>query len=459
MRSNPAINLLGSHKKNLMGKAATLDPVRFAEFYLNHKTWAGQREMLESVAKYPRVAVKACHASSKTFTAAELLLWWISRYKDNAVVLTTSPTGRQVEALLWGEVRKTLASDIRVNFPQSNLAEIKISESRRAIGFSTSPENSGVNIAGFHGANVLVIIDEAIGVEGPIWDAIEGARAGGNVHQLVLFNPTIPSGPVYDICTRQRGQWHIITIDAFDTPNLRCACINTKTKQPERHPDFTMKLLRSLPPGLNEKDLSLFSHAPWPELITRYWVYEMYWKYGEDSAFWEARVRGQFPQQGEDSLYSLTKLEAARGNVVDDGRARVIVGIDVAGPGKDETTICVRAGANIIAHRAWNERDAERAQGAVVNFVAPFKNRVQCINVDVTGIGHYFPMALRAQGYLIRSVNFGAGPREQGQALGGAVREPESRAVLAHPRGAGAWTDSWARRRDDQSGGAGQIFL
>ena len=44
MRSNPAINLLGSHKKNLMGKAATPDPVRFAEFYLNHKTWAGQCE-------------------------------------------------------------------------------------------------------------------------------------------------------------------------------------------------------------------------------------------------------------------------------------------------------------------------------------------------------------------------------------------------------------------------------
>ena len=95
---------------------------------------------------------------------------------------------------------------------------------------------------------------------------------------------------------------------------------------------------------------------------------------------------------------------------MDDGRARVIVGIDVAGPGKDETTICVRAGNNIIAHKEWNERDAERAQGAVVAFVAPFKSRVQCINVDVTGIGHYFPVAFRKEGYVIQSVNFGAGP-------------------------------------------------
>jgi len=31
-------------------------------------------------------------------------------------------------------------------------------------------------------------------------------------------------------------------------------------------------------------------------LITRRWVYETPRKYGEGSAFWQARVRGQFPK-------------------------------------------------------------------------------------------------------------------------------------------------------------------
>src|ERR1035437_3427968 len=194
---------------------------------------------------------------------------------------------------------------------------------------------------GFHGAHVLVIIDEATGVEGPIWEAIEGARAGGDVRQLVLCNPVVPSGPVYEIFTRQRAQWHTITIDAFDTPNLKCAC-------QQRHGDFTLDMLRSLPPGLSENGHPAFAHKPWPELVSRYWVYEMYWKYGEESAFFESRVRGQFPTQAEDALYSLAKLEAARakpGEQLDDGVSPVIVGIDVAGPGKDETVVSIRCGS------------------------------------------------------------------------------------------------------------------
>jgi hypothetical protein len=98
-----------------------------------------------------------------------------------------------VEAQLWGEIRKTLAASPRINYPPTNLASFKLSEDRWAMGFSTSPEHAGVNLQGFHGARVLVIIDEATGVDGPIWGAIEGARAGGAVRQLVLCNPVVPS--------------------------------------------------------------------------------------------------------------------------------------------------------------------------------------------------------------------------------------------------------------------------
>ena len=398
--------VFGSQRKDESALVKLLDPVRFVNYYLNHRTWAGQSEILRAVAAHPRVAVKACHASSKTFTAAELVLWWLTRRGEKSIALTTSPTGRQVEELLWGEIRKTLAAKPHINYPPTNLASFKLSEDRWAMGFSTSPENAGVNLQGFHGARVLVIIDEATGVEGPIWDAIEGARAGGEVRLLVLCNPVVPSGPVYEIFTRQRAQWHTITIDALATPNLKCAC-------QQRHGDFTLDLLRSLPPGLNENEHAAFAHKPWPELVSRYWVYEMYWKYGEDSAFFESRVRGNFPTQAEDALYSLGKLEAARGTQEDDGISPVVVGIDVAGPGKGETAVTVRAGANIIAHKCWNEREPVKLQGAVVNFLERWRSRVQCINVDATGMGHYFPTAL--SGYVIQPINFGEEPKNRGK--------------------------------------------
>lgn len=379
---------------------ALLDPVAFAQGYLGHKVWQTQAEILRSVRDNPRTAVKAAHGCSKTFAGAEAVLWWIARYRDG-IALTTSPTGRQVEALLWGEIRKTLQEKPIPAYPPSNLACLKLREGNYAMGFSTSPENSGVNIQGFHGAHLLIVIDEAPGIEGPIWEAIEGARAGGVVHQLLLGNPTIIGGPYYDAFTKDRSLWHQITIDAFDTPNLE---------------GFTLDTLRQLPPGLKENDHKLFAYKPWPPLVSRFWVYEQYWKYGEESPFWQARVRGQFPTQSDDALYPLLWLERARGirdlpSIGSGYRGPVqelIVGIDVAcSDGGDETAVTVRAGNQILIQQAWSKFDP---RGEVAAFLAPFKDRIRIVNVDANTVGHYFALHLVDLGYRVDFIGFGDAP-------------------------------------------------
>ena len=45
------------------------DPVLFAQVVLGQEMWSRQAEILYSVAQHSRTAVKACHASGKTFTA------------------------------------------------------------------------------------------------------------------------------------------------------------------------------------------------------------------------------------------------------------------------------------------------------------------------------------------------------------------------------------------------------
>ena len=61
------------------------DPVLFAKRILGHKVWSKQEEILRSVATHRRTAVRACHSSSKTFTAAEATLWWITHRKNGIV--------------------------------------------------------------------------------------------------------------------------------------------------------------------------------------------------------------------------------------------------------------------------------------------------------------------------------------------------------------------------------------
>ena len=52
------------------------------------------------------------------------------------------------------------------------------------------------------------------------------------------------------------------------------------------------------------EDDAFFAHRPTPYLITRRWVYEVAQRYGTHSAYWQARVRGEFPEQRPWGMWS-----------------------------------------------------------------------------------------------------------------------------------------------------------
>jgi hypothetical protein len=366
------------------------DPVRFAETFLGHDLWPMQAEILRALARSPRVAVKACHSSSKTRTAAEAVLWWITRYADG-VALTTAPTFVQVKQVLWGEIRRAALS-ARFSYPRPNLTELRFAPNNYALGLST---NQGVRFQGFHSGHLLVVIDEAVGVDGEIWEAIEGARAGGDVRVLALANPTVPTGAFHAAFTRERAGWVTFTIDAFDTPNLA-----------------GISLERLL--AMDEDELA---QAPRPYLVTRRWVREKYYEWGEQSPMWQARVRARFPHQSQSSLIALADLERARSCAQAAGApgppsagAALYAGVDVAGPGEDETVVVVRAeDGEIVAMRPSASADA---RGEVASVLAVYKARLKEVNVDAVGIGYNFALHLQDLGYPVNFVNVGLPARD-----------------------------------------------
>ncbi len=118
-------------------KRAVRDPVLFAKHILGLNLWELQAQILMSVANYRRTAVKACHAAGKTFALAIAVLWWLARYRDG-IVLTTSPTQRQVITQLWAEIHRIVARAI-VPFPKLKMTEFKFrGEENFALGFSTN---------------------------------------------------------------------------------------------------------------------------------------------------------------------------------------------------------------------------------------------------------------------------------------------------------------------------------
>ena len=368
------------------------DPVRFVKGLLRHKTWDIQEQILQSVAKNLLTAVKACNASSKTFTAAEATLWWLSRYKDGKVI-TTAPTDTQVRKLLWGEIHKAITRG-RLEFPSMNQKELSLGPDNYAIGRST---NEGVRFHGFHG-RVLIIFDEAPGIKPEIWDALEGIRAGGKVHVLALGNPIVPSGHFYDIFTNGRGQWKTFSISALDTPNFEGINICDYHMEKDMKAQCNKKCLLAL----SDDDLS---RAKYPYLITRAFAKERYLIWGPKHPFFEARILGQFPKQSEDALISLADLEDAKNREPRKQKDQAVsIGIDVAGPGESETVVYVRCGPNIIAARAWTKRDP---RGDVIAYIKQWEGRIKVINVDSVGIGHYFTEDLKDTDLPVKFINVG----------------------------------------------------
>jgi phage terminase large subunit len=266
-----------------------LDPVQllrqpsgFARHFLRENPWEMQARILDAVAAFPRVAVKACHASSKTRAAAQAVLWWITRHKDG-IAITTAPTWQQVQLILWGEIHKAVGRS-RWPYPRPNQADLKLAPGNYAVGWST---NEGVRFQGVHGNHVLFVLDEAPGIQPEIWEAIEGARAGGDVRLLALGNPTVPGGPFYDAFTTNREGWHTLTIDAFETPNFR-ALSELAGADSER----MIELLASLP-----EDHPAITYAPRPYLVTPKWARDRLREWGAKSPLWQSKVRGQFPEQ------------------------------------------------------------------------------------------------------------------------------------------------------------------
>lgn len=195
-----------------------------------------------------------------------------------------------------------------------------------------------------------------------------------------------PAARSFDAFSANREGWSLITISAFDTPNGAGVSLED--------------LL-----GMSEKELD---DNPLPYLTTRRWVREKYSEWGLGHPLWESRVLGNFPLQSEDALLSLTWLEQAKLRTEGDGE--LTAGLDVAGPGEDETVLCVRRGPRIVLLRAWPSRDP---RGELLAALLPFQSQLRTVNMDTVGIGYYMAKHLQDHNLPVTEVNVGEAPSDK----------------------------------------------
>ena len=375
-----------SNAKQLKSRARRWksDPVAFAQDVLGVKPWPKQAEVMRAVAKHPRVALKSTHGVGKTFMCAQLVLWWLLTNRE-CVVLSTAATFLQVRDQLWREIHQAVArSRIRIPSEALTTTSLRLGSERIALGFSTDQPDRA---QGFHAPSMLVVIDEASGVNASLFAALDSLSASGRVHTLMTGNPLVAHGHFHEAFTRQRQLWKTFTVGAQSSPNLEVIA--------KRHPDFAVAVA-----SMTDEDLNAPEAAP--GLTSRRWVYERLHAYGAESSEWQARVLGNFPQQSDDALIPLAWIEDAKDDepIETLRNQKFIAGIDVAGPGEDETVACIRRGKQLVSLKAWNDADA---RGSVLAHLGAMggPSAFQEVRVDHVGIGTYFSAAVRDAGYRV----------------------------------------------------------
>ncbi len=335
------------------------------EYILGRRLWRKQKAIAQSTFMYPRTTVRSCETSGKTFGTAGVVLAFLYNYPP-ATVITTAPTNRQVEDVLWREIRAAFANS---RMPlEGNLTRkaLEINDNHFAVGFATDePER----MLGYHNVNVLVVGDDAAGLSDDILRAMENPLSGGNTHQLLLSNPTQSVGAFREtFSSKLYNKFHI---SAYDTPNLKSFGI---TEEDIASGEWVNKW--------GGQDL------PFPQLVTPAKVAERYHEWGPGSYLYIVFIKGNFPEAGVNNLFRIDQIEAAMAREIprsDYEKHLKVAALDVARYGDDECCFAIRQGNKVLDTFTWAHQDSGYTVGRCVRYIK--ENRPVRTYIDVVGLG------------------------------------------------------------------------
>ena len=376
------------------------DPLAWVRDRLHDTLWSRQQEILLAVARHRRVAVRSCHEIGKSYDAALLAGWWIDTSPPGeAFVVTTAPTGPQVKAILWREIGRMHRRGNLVGRLNQTEWYIDRDGKEEIVAFGRKPnEFDPAAFQGIHAPRVLVIMDEANGIRGPLHEAADSLIANDESKMVLLGNPDDPSGEFFEACKPGSG-WFVVGISAFDSPNF--------TGEP-LPPDIARRLIGRT--YVEEKRKKWAPTWRWTPDGSRC-VPPSGEKDTATNPYWQSKILGRFPENSDaGGLIPLSWIEAAKTRVLEPLDPSEI-GMDVGGGG-DSSTIAHRRGPVVRIIREDHNPDTMHTCG---NLLADLQTTHAVLaKVDVIGIGRGVVDRAREQGKPVEGINVSEAPSTKG---------------------------------------------
>lgn len=322
--------------------------------------WSLQEAICNSVRDHRLTAVRSAHSTGKSHIAARIIAHWVDTHPPaETFVVSTAPSAPQVKAILWRYLKELQRkADLGGYITEGEVPEWKISG--RLVGWGRKPqdlktkEEAATAFQGIHAKYLLVILDEAGGIPEWLWTAVDSLVTQPTNRVLAIGNPDDSASHFEKIC-RPESPWNKIKISAFDTPNF------TGERVPEELSD---------------------------NLVSKEWVAERKWVWGEDSPLYISKVLAEFPLTTDDNLIQVDWINNA---IARDFSGEAIAdygkfAMDVARGGRDEATLAYwRAGMFRII---WSMRGVNNTMRLVGKMKALCREHPAIRGVlDADGIG------------------------------------------------------------------------
>jgi hypothetical protein len=355
------------------------------EHFSGPRKW--QREVLQDIANHIkqnggkidfdtlREAVASGRGIGKSALVSWLVIWMLST-RIGSTTIVSANSESQLRKVTWAEITKWLAMGLNSHWfevsatslqPAKWLTELVERDLRKGTrywgveGRLWSAENPDA-FAGVHNMDgVLVIFDEASGIDDAIWAVTAGffTENTPNRFWFAFSNPRRNTGYFYETFHSKRDFWSTKVVDA-------------------RTVEGTDK-------------------AVYQQIID---------EYGPDSAQAHVEVYGQFPSAGDDQFIGANTVDEAMKRVkYQDLSAPIVIGVDPARFGADATVIAVRQGRDIVKIIRHRGDDTMTVVGYVIDAIEEYKPTL--VVIDEGGLGAGIVDRLKEQRYKIKGVNFG----------------------------------------------------
>jgi len=326
--------------------------------------------------KILRMAVSSGRGIGKSALVSWVVLWMLSTRIGSTTIISAN-SEPQLRSVTWAEITKWLSMSLNSHWfevsatrlmPAKWLGDLVERDLKKGVrywgveGRLWTKENPDA-YAGVHNHDgVMVVFDEASGIDDGIWSVAAGffTEVTPNRFWLAFSNPRRNSGYFYECFEGgKRDFWKTRVVDA-------------------RTVEGTDK-------------------AVYEQIIE---------EYGADSLEARVEVYGEFPSAGEDQFISPVWVDEAMGRVAyGDMDLPVVVGVDPARGGMDSTVIVVRRGRDVIDVRRYKGDDTMVTVGHVIEVIEEY--RPALVVIDEGGLGYGVLDRLTEQRYKVRGVNFG----------------------------------------------------